>query len=184
MEYIIDMSELYSMMAAFSDSSNDMNLDDLDKSLRDALPGLQDIQGISNVNLTSNTSSFKAGLKFDFKDVSSLNRALAIIFEGEEHPGGEAKYVDLKGKVFTRYNLTSEEFNKDEILGSDEVDEETMKSILESMKYKINLNFAKKVRTVKCQAPFTREGKTVSIDANFSEIFSNTDYLKTIVKTR
>jgi len=184
MEYKIDMSELYSMMAAFSDSTQDMNLNDLDKSMQDALPGLQNIPGISNVVLTGNVSSFTAGVKFDFKDVNSLNKALAIIFEGEDNASSENKYVEMKGKLFTRYNLTSEEFDKSKLLGTDEIDEETMKSILESMKYKISVSFAKTVKTVKCQAPYTKDGKTVNIETNFSDIFSNTDFLKTTIKTR
>jgi hypothetical protein len=177
MEYIIDMSEMYEMMATFSDSTEDMETAEIDQSMRDAIPGLNSLDGITNVVLTDDSSKYIAGVKFDFKDVKALNQALAVLFKGKENPSTEVKYVEIKGKTFTRYNLTSDEFNKETLPGTEEIDAETMKMVLESMKYKISVNFAKPVRKVTTLANYT-------VESNFAELFDKVNILKTIIKTK
>ncbi len=184
MEYLIDMSEMYEMMASFSDSTESMETDEIDKSMRESLPLLNSIDGVSNAVLTGDAAHFIAGIKFDFKNATALNKALAIVLEGEETAGKEIQYVAIKGKKFTRFSNTSKEFNKEELLGSQELDKETTKMMLESMKYKISVTFEKTVKKVTTLATFTKEGKTVDVESNFSQIFDNTEILKTVIKTR
>jgi hypothetical protein len=184
MEYIIDMSEMYEMMATFSDSTEDMETAEIDQSMRDAIPGLNSLDGITNVVLTDDSSKYIAGVKFDFKDVKALNQALAVLFKGKENPSTEVKYVEIKGKTFTRYNLTSDEFNKETLPGTEEIDAETMKMVLESMKYKISVNFAKPVRKVTTLANYTVEENRVTVESNFAELFDKVNILKTIIKTK
>ncbi len=182
MEYIIDMTEMYEMMASFSDSSEAMESPGINESLQEAIPGLNEIEGISNVAITGDGSEYIAGIKFDFKNADALNLAIGVLFNREDDAG--IKYVALKGKTFTRFNQTSKEFNKEELLGSEELDEETMKMILESMKYNISVSFDKNVKKVTTKAPYTMEDKNVLIETNFSEIFNNEDFLKTIIKSK
>jgi hypothetical protein len=184
MEYIIDMSEMYEMMATFSDSTEDTETAEIDQSMRDAIPGLNSLDGITNVVLTDDSSKYIAGVKFDFKDVKALNQALAVLFKGKENPSTEVKYVEIKGKTFTRYNLTSDEFNKETLPGTEEIDAETMKMVLESMKYKISVNFAKPVRKVTTLANYTVEENRVTVESNFAELFDKVNILKTIIKTK
>jgi hypothetical protein len=184
MEYIIDMSEMYEMMSAFSDSSTEKENPEIDQSFRESVSGIRGIDGISNVELTGNIEKYIAGIKFDFQDANSLNQALALLFKKEGSTAEVKKYVDISRKTFTRYNLTSEEFNKEDLLSSQELDPETMKSVLESMKYKIIVNFDKPVKKVTTLAPFTQEGKMVTIETNFSEIFDQSNFLHTKIKTR
>ncbi|MCB8999161.1 MAG: hypothetical protein H6540_03705 [Bacteroidales bacterium] len=184
MEYLIDMSELYGMMSAMSDSSNEVNTDDLDKTMREALPGLQEISGISNIRLSGDITKYIAGIRFDFANGIALNKAMAVLLEGESTASENFSYVDIKRKTFTRYSLTSEDLNKEAILGNEDVDPETLKMILESMKYKIIVDFDKKVKKVSTLADYTIEKDTVRIETNFSEIFDNPETLKTVIKTR
>jgi len=185
MEYIIDMSEMYEMMASFSDSAGDPGgATEIDQSMREALPGLNNIDGISNISFTGDVSKYIAGIKFDFRDANALNQAMAVLFEGEESITGEEKYIEIKGKTFTRYSLTSKEFSKDQLLGSEELDAETMKSVLESMKYKVSVSFDKKIKKVETLATQTLDEKSVLIETNFSELFDNGDFLKTSIKTK
>jgi hypothetical protein len=184
MEYVIDMSEMYEMMASFSDSAQEPESIELDKSLRDALPVLNTIDGISKVELTGDVSRYIAGIKFDFKNVQALNKALGVILEGEANTGTETQYVSLKGKTFTRFSLTSKDFNKEELLSSQELDEETTKMMLESMKYQISITLEKPVKKVTTLAHYTMEDNTVLIDSDFSQIFDNTEVLKTVIKTK
>jgi hypothetical protein len=184
MEYFIDMSELYQMMASFSDSTGEMESPEIDQSMREMLPGLENIEGISNIELTGDTAKYAAGIKFDFKNPNALNQAMNVLFKGEKSGTDELKYIDINGKTFTRYSLTSADFNKEELLGSEELDAETMKSVLESMKYKIIINFSKPVKKVNTLVAYTIEENTVSMETNFSEIFDKKDFLKTIIKTK
>ncbi len=184
LEYLIDMSEMYEMMAAFSDSTEEMDMSGFDESMRESLPGLSDISGISNIELTGNPEKFIAGVKFDFKNADALNKAMAILFMIEDNTSGDAQYVEIKGKNFTRFGLTSQEFNKEALLGTEELDEETMKTMLESMKYKVSVEFEKPVKKVKSIAEFYIENNAVFLETNLSEIFDNSDYLKTVIKTK
>jgi len=184
MEYLIDMSEMYEMMASFSDSTEKPETAEIDKSMREALPILNTIDGITNVELTGDISRYIAGVKFDFKDVKALNKALSIVLEGGSNPGSEVQYVAIKGKTFTRFSMTSKEFNKEEILSGQELDEETTKMMLESMKYTISVSFEKPVKKVTTLATYTKEDNVVLVETNFSQIFDNTEILKTIIKTK
>jgi len=184
LEYIIDMSEMYEMMAAFSDSTEEMEMGDFEDSMKELLPGLNSISGISNAELTGDVSKYISGIKFDFQNSEALNNAMALLFTDGDSQTEKVKYVEIKGKTFTRFGYTSSEFNKDELLGSEELDEETMTSLLESMKYNISVNFERTVKKVKKEKKDQLEDNTVTIEANFSQIFDKPDYLQTIIKTR
>jgi len=184
MEYIIDMSEMLDMMSAFSDSSQEMESPGIDETMRAALPGLEEIQGITNVELTGDNARYIAGVKFDFTDAKALNKAMAVLLTTDGSNSTDVKYVDIKGKNFTRYSRTSEEFNKETLLGSEELDAETMNMVLESMKYNITVNFDKPVKKVTSKANVTKDEKSVTLETNFSEIFDKEDYLQMIIKTK
>jgi len=184
MEYIIDMSELYEMMGAFSDSTEEIETSDMDVTLREALPELEKIPGITKVELTGDITKYVAGIRFDFKDVIALNKALAIVLENEEGSVAVVKYVEFNGKTFIRNGQTSHEFNKEDLLGSEELDEESTKMIMEGMKYNISVEFQKPVKKVTSLANYTIENNSVTVEATLSEIFDNSDFMKTTIKTK
>jgi len=184
MEYLVDLSKMYEIMASLTDSVEDVQTDEIDKSWREALPQLNSIEGISNVQLSGDPAKYIAGIKFDFKNVQALNKALAIVLEGDETEKKDIQYVAIKGKTFTRFSTTSKEFNKEELLGSEGLDEETTRMMLADMKYKISVNFEKKVKKVTTSSTYTKDDHTVNIEASFSDLFDNADFLKTVIKTR
>jgi hypothetical protein len=184
MEYIIDMSEMYEMMSAFSDSSSAADNPEIDQSMKAVLPGLMSMEGISDVELTGDITKYIAGIRFSFDNIKSLNKAMGLLLKEADSSSEDMKYVDFRKKQFTRYSLTADEFDKEKILGSHELDPETMKSVLESMKYKIIVSFEKPVKKVSAFAQYTQEGNTVTIEANFSDIFDKPDILQAIIKTK
>jgi hypothetical protein len=184
LEYTIDMSEMYEMIAAFADSSEETESMGLGQAMLDAIPAISNIDGISNAELTGDTSKYITGVKFDFKNAAALNKAIEILFEGADAATGETKYVEIKGKTFTRLSQTSREFNKEALLGSGELDEETLKSMLESMKYNISVTFDRGVKKVTTEAEYTLEDNTVSIETDLSKMFDNADILNTTIKTK
>ncbi len=184
MEYIIDMSELYEMMGAFSDSTEEIESSDMDVTLREALPELENIPGITKVELTGDVTNYVAGIRFDFKDVKALNNALAILLEDEEGTAASVNYVEFKGKTFIRNGQASQQFNKEDLFGDEEMDEESTKMIMESMKYNISVEFRKPVKKVTSLANYTVENNSVTVEATFAEILDNPEFMKTTIKTK
>ncbi|MGC9341584.1 MAG: hypothetical protein ACP5E3_02700, partial [Bacteroidales bacterium] len=66
MEYLIDLSELQSLMEVFSDSLviNDLNFGE---SFEIAVPELNGMKGISNAYLAGNPAKFLFGIGFEFE---------------------------------------------------------------------------------------------------------------------
>jgi len=52
------------------------------------------------------------------------------------------------------------------------------------MKYSISVTFEKPVKKVTTLATYTKEDNVVLVETNFSQIFDNTEILKTIIKTK
>ncbi len=185
MEYLIDMSELQSLMQAFSDSTMEgMKSLEVDQSFREFIPGLRAIQGISNVRLTGDAAHYIYGIKYDFTGQEALNKALATILD--EKNESSARFVELKRKRFTRLPLTSSEFSSGGLFGGNDSTDNSMASrMLDAMDYNISVTFPKRVRKVKSDADISREGdRTVTIRATFNQIIQNSDFLKTEIKTR
>lgn len=185
-EYIIDLSELYSMMETFA-SEEDMNQvknSDFGESFRQVIPELKDVQGISKIEETGNPANYVYGIKFDFGDVIALNKAMALLLD--DNSESEIEYVNIEKKKFVRYHKTSNEFSKEALLGEEGVtDESMMKGVLEGMKYKIIVNLPRKVKSVQTRALNEKgEDGFVEIEANFNSMLEDNEYLKTVIKTR
>ncbi|MGC9341583.1 MAG: hypothetical protein ACP5E3_02695, partial [Bacteroidales bacterium] len=95
-------------------------------------------------------------------------------------------FVEKKRKRFIRYDAKSEEFSHEAMMEEGlEIDESVMKDILDKMKYKIAMNFERKIRRVKTDAEYNKESDfSIFLEANFNQMLDNPEYLKTIVKTR
>ena len=157
MEYIIDMSELHSMMQAFSDSSGEgTNPLEIDQSFREILPGLKDIPGITNVRLTGDADDYIYGIKYDFGDQDALNHAMAVILGSSDTTG--IRYVEIKKKRFIRYSLTSDEITGNDLFaGQDSSTNSLAQKILDEMFYNISVTFPKRVKKVESMAETTQD---------------------------
>ncbi len=185
MEYIIDMSELHSMMQAFSDSSGEgTNPMEIAQSFKEILPGLQDIPGITNVRLTGDADDYIYGIKYDFRDQDALNHAMAVILGSSDTTG--IRYVEIKKKRFIRYPLTSDEITGNDLFaGQDSSSNSLAQKILDEMFYNISVTFPKRVKKVESMAETTQDkNNTVTVRATFSQILNNSEFLRTEIKTR
>lgn len=185
-EYIIDMSELYSIMESFASDEDMKSLQetDLSESFAEIIPELEEINGISNVSLTGLEEEYIFGISLDFADEVSLNKALAIIMKDQGEDG--SRFVEISKKKFTRYHITSEEFSREALLGAEgAVDESLVSGMLEGMKYKLDISFARKVKSVQTRAEIIDEDlHSVSVEAGFNAMLEDSEYLKTIIKTK
>lgn len=183
MEYLVDMSELQAMIEVFSDSL-DLSEINLSETFTSALPELEIMKGIHNVKIAGNVDRFIFGIRFDFEDMESLNRALGLLFEDDEKT--ETTFVDMKRRKFTRFNAMSDDFSHEAMMKEGlDIDESVMKGILDRMQYKISMNFEKDIRRVKTMADYEKEGtRSILLEANFTQMLDEPDLLKTIIRTR
>ena len=185
-EYTIDMTELYRMMESFASEEDigNMNEKDLSRSFYELIPELNTIVGISNAEPTGTDQVYVFGLKFDFENQEALNRAMGMVLEDQGDQ--TTNFVEISRKKFIRYHKTSREFSKEALLGEEGIGDESMvKGILEDMKYKIDVNFERKVKSVQTKADVVKkEGKEISIEANLNSMMEDSEYLKFVVKTK
>jgi len=182
MEYIIDMSELYAMMASFSDSTTEEM--QMNESFEEVKAELESIDGISKVTLTGNPESYIMGIQYDFKDAVALNKAMNLLLNKEGE--GTSTFVAWNKKSFTRYSILSDEFSKEALLGETEgMDESMAESMLDGMKYKLVVSMPADIKTVETSAEYVQDDKrTVTVEAGFLKILNEKNYLQTEIKTK
>lgn len=185
-EYIIDMSELYSLLESMAGETDMEGIEktDINESFREMIPELRTIEGISNAQVKGDTDKYIFGISFDFSDDEALNRAMDLILDDKNSEN--QKYVEIKRKKFIRFHKTSSDFSKEALLGEDDVsDESIMLGVLEGMKYRIEVNLPRKIKTIETKAEIIREDKNlVVIEANFNSLLEDVEHLKTFVKTK
>jgi hypothetical protein len=149
-----------------------------------AVPELNAMKGINNAYLAGNPDKFLFGIGFEFDDMKSLNQALGLLFEDDKNTS--TLFIEKKRKSFIRYDAKSEEFSHEKMMEEGlDINESVMKDILDKMKYKISMDFERKIRKVKTEADYSKESDfSIFLEANFNQMLDNPDYLKTMVKTR
>lgn len=130
---MMDMSEVKGMMEmmkgmAPTDSTGNGGMEmpgaggsemsQMGKGLSDVAASLKNVQGITNVVETNDTTDFKFGYTFDFADVTALNRALKVINK-EKYQSKDEEMYKFTGKSFER-------------LGAGDIGEEMKKAMSEN----------------------------------------------------
>ncbi len=186
MEYLIDMGELKSFIQAIADSSDEMNsVPEFDQSFHEMLPGLNELPGISNIRLTGNPDNFVFGIRYDFRDQESLNRAMGVIFADTLNSG--LQYVELKKKLFIRHPLISGGISDASKFALEDSSDNTLAmKMLDEMDYAVHVTFnGRRVKKVKSMAEVEKTtDSSVSINATFSQILNNNEYLSTEIKSK
>jgi hypothetical protein len=177
MEYIIDMSELFSMMQSLSEESPTDDIQ-VDQSFLEAAETLKSVKGISKILLTGNNKEYLFAIKFDFANIDALNEAMGHILQQESK---KIKYVTVSGKKITRHSIISEEFSHDKLMGEEEegIDQEMMKGIFEQMKYKVTMSFHRSVKSVNTKTEYQTRDKTVSFETDFARLIDDKKSLET-----
>ncbi|MCO6483007.1 MAG: hypothetical protein J5I62_09450 [Flavobacteriales bacterium] len=159
MEYVMDLSEIGSMMDALgsSDQGEDggkkAKQKKKDKAQDDSMLAgmeaqakqLEQLQGIKKVKMKTEKDGYLGRLSFAFADVAALNRALNVLMPDSTRP--DRQFFRWEGAVLVRTgsayarNLGTEMTGD----GSDSLD---ISQVLESMKYKFSFAFANDVQDV------------------------------------
>lgn len=113
---LIDMSEIKGMVDMMKGMAGDSlntqegmpgaggegDMSEMGKGLSDVAKSLKNVQGISNIVETNDTTTYQFGYTFDFADVSALNRALKVINK-DKYQTEAGDVYRFNGKSFERY---------------------------------------------------------------------------------
>jgi hypothetical protein len=189
-EYIIDMSEMGSLIKMAQEEEGVSLEDEMDVSLlSDRLIG---IAGISKVDAIDGAEDFIFGVKFHFDGISSLNAALNALNGGEDMMGADDhEYFSMEGKTIKRNHKMSEALDLNELLGEagtgEEGEMEQMAMFMESMKYKLNMTFKKPIQAVYTSADskfLDKKNKQVEIVATFKQVMDDQTVLNASIVTK
>jgi len=180
MEYILDMSEMSSLMEMAGENgagdSGDLmgdqsdTFDDLEKSLND-------MSGISKVKQIKDDKNYIYGIKFKFKNIDALNKALNKMLVDDAFTNHQFFKMD-KG-VITRTHIQTNNMDMGEILGEDE-DSEMAATFLESMKYQLHFEFKNDVKAVYASDADINSNQ-VDIEVNFMDVAEDVSALNTSI---
>jgi hypothetical protein len=182
MELAIDMAELAAMVP---EGPQRDTLFQMGEAFNEVKPELGGLVGISQVETFEDRENFRLGIRYQFSDVAALNRALNAMLVMESMDDSheffqqeDNQYVRSnlpKAKGITLIDALAQSFMAEAGNQSDEVG-----YLLESMKYQMNMDFARRVKLVYAQAEAEVKGEDreqVSIVSSFSDILRDRDEL-------
>ena len=172
----IDMSEMMSMLSAFIPDSlkNDM---DFGKEMSEGNEELERIKGISNV-ASETSEDYIYTLKYDFADMTALNRAMARDSDTADSPLGKTSNVFKKSRRWVCRSMTSEKGTKNALEEMD-MEGEEMKEMMEMFNkptytFKYHLpNNVKKVKSKGLDVESEKDGKTATFTYNLFDFLES-----------
>lgn len=102
---IIDMSEIKSMVEAFAEgeeSDAESPLANMEEEFSGTKEQLENIQGITNIELVSENDGYVVTTRFDFSSIDALNEAMNVVYEDENEYGEKTRYYTFKRRKFER----------------------------------------------------------------------------------
>ncbi|MEL6676747.1 MAG: hypothetical protein AAFR61_31345 [Bacteroidota bacterium] len=184
MQYVVQLDDLADFLEALQESEEgrDFDLPMEELSLDDLVPDLANVSGISEINLINDQEENRYGINFKFEHLAALNDALNIILV-DEQVSTPHTFFSMDNNVIRRTHLMS----KNSMAGKfiEQADEsEKLRSVLQSMNYKLNFTFAKPIKVVYSVAEATLLGKKhkeVEIEANLKDLIQDTEMLNTSI---
>ena len=146
----LDMSQIASMMAAFSEGDNEMSqaFDEMNDDFEASRAKLERVRGVSNVRQELDKETLILTLLFDFEDVDALNRGMSEYYHDEEE-GAVQQHVfftqDRKSITRTEKDVIGESLKKE--MASDEDEEVDLSMILADMYHETVLEFERDIKS-------------------------------------
>lgn len=181
MEYFVDatefMAQVGSLLSAQGDAPNSEN--PLGESFSTAKMGekLKNIKGISGIKVEEDGKKGICRLNFKFKNIQVLNDALNQMLNAKNDPSAVYHtYFAKNGNTISRTQAPKAGMDVSDLIGEEGGENEQYAiTMLEGMKYKIDMKFASDVQAAYISSDNTNqdlkiEGKEVKIQANFKEI--------------
>lgn len=186
MKYVIDMGEMMSLMKSMAGDSDeptetDTMLGSVGNDFISITELLKGINGVSNINHSSDDEKFIYSVSFDFKDITVLNNALNEMFKDSTQTGYQ-QFFTQKGKKLDRNSLIGNKMKA--VMGTSE-DKEMMEPFLDQMKYNMVFNFedgVKSVKTLSTAGKLSSDKKTYSVKTDFKKLTTKDDLLSASFK--
>lgn len=184
MEYVVDLSEMGTLMEGFSDMGED-GKETKDPGLSSMEMGpqvdaLKALPGISKVKL-NDKKKWVQRISFSFKDVNSLNAALNELMR--DSSGTKHEFFRWEGNTLVRTNnrhayelgsnMAKQEGDAEPVEGEEGLD---MSAMLETMKYKYSFKFARPIASSNVAdgvAKVEVGSKELQLDTDFAVIGRN-----------
>lgn len=177
MEYVIDLSEMGSLMESFSEMGEGGNKDLGVMEMSEQVERLKAVPGIGKVKLNSK-KKWVQRLSFSFKDITSLNSALNVLMP--DSSGAKHDFFRWEGNTLLRTNNRhAYELGANMAKGDEEgeavSDEDGLKldEMLETMKYKYSFKFKRAISSSAMAVGVEKENvssKEVRFDTDFAVI--------------
>lgn len=188
MQYKISTDDLAQMMEKFSsfeqnltNETKDREFDPEKLSMRNLVPGLEKIDGLSAINLIDEPENNMYGLNFKFKNLNSLNQAMNHILNKEGSPA--FTYFRMDDNVIHRTHKMSKNSIGGDFLEKVE-DSDKIGPILSRMKYNIKYNFKQEVRVVYSEAQTTimgKKNKDLHVEGNLKNVLEHEGFINTSI---
>ena len=180
MTYVLDMSELGSMISAFGESADGggNGLGDMGAmNMSEQVDALRSIPGVSKVKLDGK-KKWVQRISFDFRNVTALNAALNVLMPDSSGVPNEFFRWE-EGTLVRTTNRHAYELGSGLAKGDEQPEEDgeeagplDMSMMLESMKYSYSFKFARTIGNVRSAEGVNvqQRGKELKLDTDFAVI--------------
>lgn len=181
MTYVFDMTEMGEAMDAFTDELEESGTAEDDGAAMDelALDSIANVlkatKGLSKVSLKED-SKWKQSIELYFADISALNRALGILWGGDDGPSDHVFFRKEGNKIIRTHDSSATDLGNN--MASDEEDSE-VDEVLSTMKYKMSFKFKQEISKVSggTGAELVQNGKELEFNTDFKQINDHPDAL-------
>lgn len=184
MQYKIETDDIAELMETFNkeqEGTDKPGFDPEKLSMRNLMPGLEEIDGLSAVNLIDSPEDNEYGVSFKFQSIDVLNKALNHILMEEKDPF--YTYFKMDGNVITRtHKMTKNTVGGEFIEKAD--GSEPASAILQKMDYKVRYSFKQSIRVAYGHAESTiigKKSKDLQVETDLRTLLIDPEALNTSV---
>lgn len=178
MEYVVDISEMMNLFKGLEGlagkEGKDKDGSDDDADLTQHVDELKKIPGIKGVKVKKEEDGARQRLRFKFKDLAALNRAMNQLMP--DSTGVPTEFFRWDGSTLVRANNLHAQDIGQEMGSGNEPDSSDATMILQSMKYRYSFTFADAIGSVEKADAVAQElptPKQVKLDTDWSVIMSD-----------
>ncbi|MEM8892056.1 MAG: hypothetical protein AAGD28_29025 [Bacteroidota bacterium] len=182
MQYKIETADLAELMEKFDTDEDASSGFDAEKlSMRNLVPGLEKIEGLSAIDLVDSPENNEYGVSFKFKSLNALNKALNHIMMDENSPA--FTYFRMDGNIITREHKMSKNNVGGEFLQKVD-DSEAAAAFLQKMDYKLRYSFKQSVRVAYSMSETSiigKKSKELQVETDLRSLLNDKNALNTSI---
>lgn len=176
MQFLVDMSQMSGLLNYADQERESSSVEDL--SFVEVVKQLKQIDGIYEVRLLDDPSTYQWGIAYEFANTIALNKALNVLLMKEGNQGFHP-FVEYHGQQF----VSQHKFDKFQIrerLSSDERLAPIVEQVMKQMNYQIRYEFAQPIKAVYAKQEVRLKGKkpkSLDLESSLWDMEGNTQIL-------